>query len=186
MEQSVRVPLYQVSPHSNLIGGTYIIQIVSRFIRGAGENQSRDFPLFPDLQERFSHPNPGQQLLLYPRVYRIQRRTKKKMADDIPIAAEGMLVMTWTLNMTVFVLLVLRLAVHRRSGLKTPAIVTSDALVVVSWLFGISAIGTDAWKYSKEIQGRTRRLSEEEVALGRKVVFPINHCCSSPPPRTSS
>lgn len=92
------------------------------------------------------------------------------MENDVPIGAEGMLVMTWTLNMMVFVFLVLRLAVHRRSGFRTPAVITSDALVVVSWLFGVSAIGTDAWKYSKEIEGRTRTLSEEEVALGRKVV----------------
>lgn len=91
---------------------------------------------------------------------------------DVPVTAEGMLVLTWTLNMLVFVLLVLRLIVHRRPGLNTPAVICSDALVLLSWLFGTSAIGTDAWKYSLEIHGRTRKISLEEGAMARKVIFP--------------
>lgn len=94
--------------------------------------------------------------------------------EDVPVSAEGMLGLTWTLNLLVFVLLVLRLVVHRRPGLNTPAIITSDILVFISWLFGISAIGTDAWKYNQEIQSRVRKLSPEEVAIARKVVFPGN------------
>lgn len=91
--------------------------------------------------------------------------------EDVSVSAEGMLGLTWTLNFLVFVLLVLRLVVHRRPGLNTPAIVASDILVFISWLFGISAIGTDAWKYNQEIQARVRELTPEEHAIARKVVF---------------
>lgn len=103
--------------------------------------------------------------------------------EDVPVTAEGMLALTWTLNVLVFVLLVLRLAVHRRPGLNTTAVMTSDALVFISWLFGVASIATDAWKYNQEIQSRTRALSPEEQAIARKVVFPgifIHHIKLNP------
>lgn len=108
--------------------------------------------------------------------------------EDVPVTAEGMLALTWTLNVLVFVLLVLRLAVHRRPGLNTTAVMTSDALVFISWLFGVASIATDAWKYNQEIQSRTRALSPEEQAIARKVVFPgifIHHIKLNPPATTA-
>lgn len=129
------------------------------FIKGAGENPPKNIFLF---FERALYHFTGNNLT---RVFDTFNM------EDVSVSAEGMLGLTWTLNFLVFVLLVLRLVVHRRPGLNTPAIVASDILVFISWLFGISAIGTDAWKYNQEIQARVRELTPEEHAIARKVVF---------------
>ena len=94
---------------------------------------------------------------------------------DVPISAEGLLALTWGLNSLVFTVLVIRLVLHRRQKLKGPAIVISDVLICISFFFGIAAISTDAWKYSKEIEARTHKLSLHDRETSPKVRphFPI-------------
>ncbi|KAG0634906.1 hypothetical protein HOY80DRAFT_1140305 [Tuber brumale] len=90
---------------------------------------------------------------------------------DVPVSTEGLLALTWGLNSLVFVVLVIRLVLHRRQRLKGPAIVISDALICVSFFFGIAAIATDAWKYSKEIEARTHKLSLHDKETSPKLSF---------------
>lgn len=91
---------------------------------------------------------------------------------DVPISAEGLLALTWILNLIVFIFLFLRLMLNRRQGLKTPAIIISDVLVVASWIFGVASISTDAWKYNLEIEGRSRELAASELTIASKVQTP--------------
>ena len=88
---------------------------------------------------------------------------------DVPISTEGLLALTWGLNSLVFVVLVIRLVLHRRQKLKGPAIVISDALICISFFFGIAVISTDAWKYSKEIEARTHKLPLHDKETSPKV-----------------
>ncbi|KAI5843518.1 hypothetical protein DFP73DRAFT_479078 [Morchella snyderi] len=81
---------------------------------------------------------------------------------DVPISVEGLLALTWSLNLLVFVFMVLRLWMNHRQSLKAPSIMISDSLLVASFIMGIAAISTDAWKYNLELMGRTRAITPEE------------------------
>lgn len=95
---------------------------------------------------------------------------------DVRVPPEGMLTLTWGINLIVFILLVFRLTVHRRGCLYTTAIITSDVLITLSWIFSIGAIITDAWQYSRSIQGRTRTITPAEKLTGKKVRPVELHC----------
>ncbi|KAH0604839.1 uncharacterized protein H6S33_006507 [Morchella sextelata] len=90
---------------------------------------------------------------------------------DVPISVEGLLALTWSLNLLVFVFMVLRLWMNRRQSLKTPSIIISDSLLVASFIIGIAAISTDAWKYNLELMGRTRVITPEENKIASLLSF---------------
>lgn len=84
---------------------------------------------------------------------------------DPEIFAEVVLIVTWLVSTLVFVLLVLRLIVHRRAGLNTPAIIASDTLVTLSWICSTLAVSLDTWEESRMIQSHTGTLTPDEMLI---------------------
>lgn len=93
---------------------------------------------------------------------------------DVPISVEGLLALTWSLNLLVFVFMVLRLWMNHRQSRKTSSIIISDLLLVASFVIGIAAISTDAWKYNLELMGRTRVITPEENKTASLVFHAFN------------
>lgn len=105
--------------------------------------------------------------------------TQHNMSDtkslDVPISVEGLLALTWSLNLLVFIFMVLRLWMNHRQSLKAPSIMISDSLLVASFIMGIAAISTDAWKYNLELMGRTRAITPEENKTASLVFHASNN-----------